>query len=90
MSADSYDAELEALRNAITAQQTDRNLRAGPASEPQVTYEEPELVAALRDLKDHLVQLAEGADDIIGEHPAASVGAAFLLGLAIGRLMRGL
>lgn len=90
VSADNYDAELMALRQAIKTPRANRDLPTPPAPSQDAMREEPELAAALRDLKAGLLQVAENADDIVAEHPAASVGAAFLLGLAVGRLLRGI
>ena len=92
MAATSHEAELHALRDAIKASKpvTVERRQPSPVDVPEPSREESELIIALRELKDGLMHAAESADDVIVEHPVASVGAAFLLGLAVGRLMRGL
>lgn len=47
-----------------------------------------ELETLLRKLGDQLSEAVEDAEDAVMAHPLSSVGAAFLLGLAIGRLTR--
>jgi ElaB/YqjD/DUF883 family membrane-anchored ribosome-binding protein len=86
-----HAAELRALHETLQSPATgDAPADGRETSEVTVTAEESELVATLRELKDGLIAVAENADDVIITHPVASVGAAFLLGLAVGRLMRGL
>lgn len=88
----SHSAELHALHEAIKISKATVPCAPSTESAPPIeaNRDESELVAALREFKDGLVQMAESADDIIGAHPATSVGAAFLLGLAVGRLTRGI
>ena len=90
MSDDGYEAELRALQMALNAPRIALELPSAPAVSPEIMLEDQELTAALRELRDGVLRRAEGAEDFIAEHPAASVSAAFLLGLAVGRLMRGL
>jgi ElaB/YqjD/DUF883 family membrane-anchored ribosome-binding protein len=90
-----HAAELRALHDTLRAASAregaavPRALAAAPA-DVEPAKEESELITVLRELKDGLVAAADNADEIIVAHPVASVGAAFLLGLAVGRLMRGL
>ena len=46
-----------------------------------------ELELVLRKFGDQLSDVVEDAEDTIASHPLSSVGAAFALGLAIGRLI---
>ena len=46
-----------------------------------------EMERLLTELGDTFVQRGEEAQDLIADHPWAALGAAFLLGLAAGRLM---
>jgi ElaB/YqjD/DUF883 family membrane-anchored ribosome-binding protein len=89
-----HEAELKELRHSIQAAiQAGLAGTAGAtgASEPAAA-EAPaayaELDTLLRKLGGHLAAAAEDAEDAVMAHPLSSVGAAFLLGLAIGRLSR--
>ena len=86
-----YEAELKELRQSIQAA-----IHAGLADVAQAasstTAKIPsnfsELESLLRKFGDQLSDVAEDAEDAIASHPLSSVGAAFVLGLAIGRLTR--
>jgi ElaB/YqjD/DUF883 family membrane-anchored ribosome-binding protein len=86
-----YEAELKELRHSIQAA-----IHAGIADVAQATSSTAakipsnlsELESLLRNLSDQLSHVAEDAEDAIASHPLSSVGAAFVLGLAIGRLTR--
>lgn len=90
---DSIRARLEALLEQL-ASGGDKPLGTGGGAEPAGTGAEepgigPELeehMTALQALAEHLSHAAEGADEILTEHPYAAISAAFMLGVAVGRL----
>jgi hypothetical protein len=55
-------------------------LDAAPETEPEASM--------LRELSAYLAETREDIGDILSSHPAATAGAAFLLGIAVGRLAR--
>ena len=59
-----------------------------PAGAPPVELSESQLQIeqVLQELQSALGDATESAEDVIAEHPLASVSAAFLLGLAVGWL----
>ncbi|WP_112662641.1 hypothetical protein [Microvirga flavescens] len=84
--------ELDALRADLRKAREPKRRRA-PA--PQAKEPDPvatdtsataELQKQLKDLEEVLSEYAESAEDIIAKHPLVAVGAAFVLGIAIGRL----
>jgi ElaB/YqjD/DUF883 family membrane-anchored ribosome-binding protein len=87
-----HEVELKELRQSIQAA-----IRRGLADVSQAASSRTatiptnlsELESLLRKLGDQLSDVAEDAEDAIASHPLSSVGAAFVLGLAIGRLTRG-
>jgi len=86
-----YEAELKELRHSIQAA-----IHAGIADVAQATSSTAakipsnlsELESLLRKFGDQLSDAEEDAEDLIASHPLSSVGAGFVLGLAIGRLTR--
>jgi ElaB/YqjD/DUF883 family membrane-anchored ribosome-binding protein len=86
-----HEAELKELRHriqgAIQSGFPDIAQPAMPAS-AKTHSSLTELESVLRDFGVQLSEAVEEAEDTIASHPLSSVGAAFLLGLAIGRLTR--
>jgi ElaB/YqjD/DUF883 family membrane-anchored ribosome-binding protein len=86
-----YEIELNELRHTIQAE-----ARAGLAEVTQTTSSTvaklpsnlTELDTLLRKIGDQLSDVAGEAEDTIASHPIYSVGAALILGIAIGRLTR--
>lgn len=80
-------AELDALKSEIKRSESngDSVLSESPCAESSV---HPEVERVLQELQLRLAEVTEGAEDTIAAHPLASVGAAFLLGIAVGRLIR--
>jgi len=82
-------AELAELRAQLEQAAGAANPPAAPGS--AATPEEPadghaQIAGLLQELQSLLSGAAEGAEDVIAEHPLPSVSAAFLLGLAVGWL----
>jgi hypothetical protein len=81
-------AELDALAAGLA--------RPDPTDPPHPDHGRPdrggtephEFDAILRDLEIRLAAAAEDAEHIVASHPLASLAAAFLLGLVIGRAAR--
>jgi hypothetical protein len=72
--------ELESLRASLVPVPVPASAvpaRAEPA---------PELEAMLKDLRDTIADASEDAEKAIAAHPGLAVGAAFLLGLIVGRV----
>ena len=89
-------AELAALRAEIEALKAGRNNDAGTVAKSE-SEPAPQMVGGFVDAASHLPEqfrefetairdLAEAVEADIAEHPVAAVGAAFLLGVLIGRL----
>lgn len=83
-------AELDALKGEIKRLESgggsEKIMRSeSPRAEPSI---HPEVERVLRELQLQLAEVTEGVDDAISAHPLASVGAAFLLGIAVGRLIK--
>jgi len=86
-----HEAELKELRHSIAAALHDGlSDVAGAAS--STLAEAPanltELESVLRKLGVQLAEVVDETEDAVMSHPLSSVGAAFFLGLAIGRLTR--
>lgn len=84
-------AEIHALRAELEGLVRSRSASAGPS----VVVEEPAgATAAAADLIDEIgkaiAEAADGAEDLVADHPAIAMGSAFLLGFLIGRGTRGL
>ncbi|MBZ0147603.1 MAG: hypothetical protein K8F62_08700 [Pseudorhodoplanes sp.] len=47
-----------------------------------------EIERVVRELQSRLTEATEAAEDTIAAHPLTSIAAAFLLGIAVGRLTR--
>ena len=87
--ATDLSAEIAALRAALvppraTVEPAQDATSAGDA--------EPvgEVARLLGELRRHLAEAAPVAEEEIATHPLAAVAAAFLLGLALGRISRGI
>ncbi|WP_181700499.1 hypothetical protein [Chthonobacter albigriseus] len=78
-------AEIEALRADLKA----RSTAAAEAMSPETGGSEAEVASVIADIRKALGEAAEGAEDLVADHPAAAVGSAFLLGFLIGRSTRG-
>ena len=87
-----HAAELRALHETLQARSpASHSLVTAEAGGPEtVAQADSELIAVLRELKDGLVAALDSADEVVVTHPVLSVSAAFVLGLAVGRLMKGL
>ena len=83
-------AELDALKREVKRSESsgdsEKIMRSeSPRSEPS---DHPEVERILRELQLRLAEMTNDAEDAIAAHPLASVGAAFLLGVAVGRLTK--
>ncbi|MDO6963532.1 hypothetical protein [Rhizobium alvei] len=88
--------EIDAILKELEAAQT----RAQASSKPESDGAKPDesgppidiasAIEALGELRDQLEKAAGEAGDAITEHPIAATAAAFLLGLIIGRISKGL
>ncbi|HEY4721827.1 MAG TPA: hypothetical protein VII92_08275 [Anaerolineae bacterium] len=83
-------AELDALKSEIkrsaSGHDFEKTMRSeSPCAEPSI---HPDVDRMLRELQVRLVEVTEGVDEAIAAHPLASVGAAFLLGITVGRLTK--
>jgi ElaB/YqjD/DUF883 family membrane-anchored ribosome-binding protein len=90
-SAGDYEAELKELRQTIQAAvQTGLTdvAHVTSAAAAKIPSGLAELDSLLRKFGDQLSDIAEDTEDAIASHPQSSVVAAFILGLAIGRLTR--
>jgi ElaB/YqjD/DUF883 family membrane-anchored ribosome-binding protein len=86
-----YEVELKELRQNIKAAihtGLAEVAQAASSTAAKIPSNFSELELLLRKLGDQLSDVAEDAEDTIASHPLSSVGAAFVLGLAIGRLTR--
>lgn len=82
-------AEMAAMRSSL-AESPPAARAAEPAAARSATAAEDELTRALGELRECLGTLPSAAEEEIAAHPLASVAAAFLLGVAVGRLSRGI
>jgi ElaB/YqjD/DUF883 family membrane-anchored ribosome-binding protein len=80
------DALLAELAKAQASQPGGED--AAPAGDAQ--HPLADAMAALGQLRDQLEDAAKDAGDAVGEHPVAAIASAFLLGLVIGRISKGL
>jgi hypothetical protein len=84
------------IRSELSALQDDLASKADPLS-GQAPFSEPmgsppkegwaEVERALRELQTQLADAAGEAEAVLAEHPFAAVAAAFILGVAAGRMM---
>jgi ElaB/YqjD/DUF883 family membrane-anchored ribosome-binding protein len=89
--------EIDQLRSEIAALQAERaSQKASATSTEPEPSPGPETVSAesadkveAGDLEQAIAEFAETAEKEIAGHPAMAVGAAFVLGLLIGRLTKG-
>jgi len=86
-----HAAELTELRAELEKEAAASTARSAPDPEPLAA--EPsegrrEIERLLQELQSALSETAEGAEEVIAEHPLPAVAAAFLLGLAVGWLTR--
>ena len=82
-----HRAELDAL--AVRLASPRRARTASPDPEREAATPAQEFDTLLRDLESKLTAVAEDAEHIVLAHPLATLGAAFLLGLVIGRMVGG-
>lgn len=93
-STDVHD-ELKALRAELRkAPESEAHVRPSHADEPRaVAGEDPVVTAALeeqlRELGKILSEYSDSTEEIVSKQPFVAVGAAFVLGVAIGRLLVG-
>lgn len=73
--------ELEGLRAALASRPAAKPAQAVATAEPA-----PEIEALLADLRDAIANAADDAGKAVATHPALALGAAFLLGLMVGRV----
>jgi ElaB/YqjD/DUF883 family membrane-anchored ribosome-binding protein len=86
-----HEAELTELRRSIESivrAGISEVAHAGSAAATQVPSNFAELEELLRKLGAQLGEAIEDAEESIASHPLTSISAAFLLGLAIGRLTK--
>jgi hypothetical protein len=84
------------IRSELSALQDDLAFKTNPASDTS-TFSEPtnappkqqwsDFESALRELQTHLAEAVGETETVLAEHPFAAVAAAFLLGVAAGRMM---
>ena len=86
-----YEVELRELRQGIQTA-IDVGLadvaQAASTAAAKMPSNFSELESLLRKFGDQLSDVAEDVEDTIASHPLSSVSAAFLLGLAVGRITR--
>jgi hypothetical protein len=73
--------ELEHLRASLVTRPAAELVKAVGKAEPP-----PEIEAMLGELRDAIADAAEDAGKAVAAHPALALGAAFLLGLMVGRV----
>jgi len=73
--------ELESLRAALVAPPAAEPAKAVATAEPAA-----EIEAMLAELRDAIANAADDAEKAVAAHPALALGAAFLLGLMVGRV----
>ncbi len=86
-----HEAELKELRQTVrSAVQAGLSDVAEAASSTMANAPAnlAELEALLRELGDRLSEAVDEAEDAVASHPLSSVGAAFVLGFALGRLSK--
>jgi len=86
-----HEAELRELRHSIATAIHDGLSDVADAASSTLASAPSnlaELESLLRKLRVQLSEAVDEAEDTVMSHPLSSVGAAFLLGLAIGRLTR--
>ena len=74
-----HRTELHALRTEVGRGEP------APAAVPD-TEDATELERALHELRRHMTDVAKEAEEMVTEHPMASVAAAFCLGMIVGRI----
>ena len=60
----------------------------GEATDPAADSDAESYAGALQKLSDYLASAASEAGETLAAHPLAAVGAAFMLGVAVGRMSR--
>jgi hypothetical protein len=89
----SIHEELSSLRSELRQSTKPQASRREDRVSPAPGRTEADAVAAsgleeqIRELGAALSDFTDGAEDVITEHPIATVLAAFVLGIAVGRLM---
>ena len=83
-----HEVELKELRQSIQAAIRHGFSQAASSTTATIPTSLSELESLLRKLGDQLSDVAEDFEDAIASHPLSLVAAAFVLGLAIGRLTR--
>ena len=84
MSKDQYRDELHALRGELGDATT-----VASSSEATPSESETKLEQALGELHRYLTSAAAEAEEVVAEHPMASLAAAFCLGMIVGRVSGG-
>lgn len=72
--------ELESLRASLVARPPAELAKAVGKAEP------PEIEAMLGELRDAFATAADDVEKAVAAHPALALGAAFVLGLMVGRV----
>jgi len=83
--------ELAELRAELQKAAAASTARSAPDPEPPAAESSEigrEVERLLHELQSALSERAEGAEEVIAEHPLPAVAAAFLLGLAVGWIAR--
>jgi len=80
--ASQHQTELHALRAEVSG-------REAPITAVPNVEDETELERALHELRRHMTGVAKEAEEMVAEHPMASLAAAFCLGMIAGRLSGG-
>jgi ElaB/YqjD/DUF883 family membrane-anchored ribosome-binding protein len=86
----SHRAELDKLAAELTPAARDRRQGAGTAAATGDRTDRDgalELERLIRELQHKLADAADDVEEIVTAHPVAMVASAFLLGIAIGRMM---
>ena len=75
-----HRTELHALRTEVGSREP------APVTAPPNAEDATELERALHELRRHMTDVAKEAEEMVTEHPMASLAAAFCLGMIVGRL----
>jgi len=78
--------ELQALRDSLASGSAAPHSKAASSDSASAETPHSEFDRALNELKQCFTDVAEEAEELVGEHPVASLAAAFVLGLVIGRI----
>lgn len=86
MARDSVQDELKTLRDSLASGNAAPQSGASSSDRASADTPDSEIDRALNELKQCFADVAEEAEELVGEHPIASLAAAFVLGLVIGRI----